>query len=235
MTPGADLRISRTTQRALGAFLLLHFVVVCAVKVFSARAGEIFWMSHIGLLLAAVGLLAGRSLLVAVALVDILVLHGLWLADCLTWCFTGVFPLGITRYLAQANAWTWIATAHHFYLVPLLLAVVRRRAVRTPEALLGAVAVYFALTVLSRALTSPELNVNFSFGVPVAQAVPLIAWGNTLPGAIYLPLLNAFVAFVMLTPAFILLRHRAPASIYGDARADRTPSASSPGSSAGGR
>lgn len=206
-----DLRGSPRLRRVLGTVLLLHFLAVCAVKIGCGLAGEILWMSHIGLLLTAYGLLSNRPLLLATALVDVLVLHGLWLADFLVWRATGAFPLGVTRYLVTATGWTWLATAHHFYLVPLLLALVRRRAVRAPETLLAAIAMYLLLTVLSRALVPPALNVNFAYGVPTATSVPLVAWGNLQPGAVYLPALNAFVALFMFTPVYLLLRARQPA------------------------
>jgi len=211
VTQGA-LRLSTPTRRALGGLMLAHFGLIVAVKIATGVAGEILWMSHIGLLLAAVGLLLDSPLLVATALIDVLVLHGLWLTDCIAWMLTGVFPLGITTYLRTAGAATWAATAHHFYLVPLLLGIVRPRAVRTPDTLLAAIAVYLLLTVISRACVQPALNVNFAFGVNFGPQVPLLEWGNRQPGTIYLPLLNAFVAVVMLTPAFIFLRDRSQPS-----------------------
>ncbi|HRX84404.1 MAG TPA: hypothetical protein P5572_05230 [Phycisphaerae bacterium] len=206
------LRLRKSTRRTIGGLMLAHFGLVCVVKIAAGIAGEILWMSHIGLLMAAAGLLLDRPLLVATALIDVLVLHGLWLADCLGWALGGDFPLGITTYLRTAGWTTWAATAHHFYLVPLLLVLVRPRAVRTPDALLAATAVYLGLTVISRACVSPALNVNFAFGVNFGPQVPLLAWGNRQPGSVYLPLLNAFVAFVMFTPAFIVLRDRSAES-----------------------
>lgn len=219
MRNAVPLRLSRRTRRRVGALLLAHFALVSLIKISTGVACEILWMSHVGLLLAGLGLVLDKPLLVATALLDVLVLHGLWLVDCFGWAFTGDFPLGITTYLRTADTLGWIATAHHFYLVPLLLLFVRPPAVRTPEALLSAIAVYLLLTVVSRAVLPPARNVNFAFGVSFGPEVPLVTWGNRQTGAIYLPLLNAFVALVMLAPPFILLRDRSGSQgISGAAR-----------------
>ncbi len=196
--------------RYVGWFLLAHFALVCGVKIAAGRAGDIAWMSHVGLLMAALGLLGRSSLLIAAALINVLALHGLWLADCLTWLATGRFPLGITNYLPHADAWTWLSTLHHFYLAPLLLVVTYRTGERRPEALLLAIAVYLALTLFSHAALPVAANINYAFRVPVAHGVWLVDWGNQQPGAIYLPGLNLFVALVMFTPAYLLMRNWRP-------------------------
>ena len=231
MTAAGDLRLGRPAQRMLGGLMLGHFAVVCAIKLATGVAGEILWMSHVGLLLAGTGLVLGRPLLVATALIDILMLHGLWLADCATWWTTGVFPLGITRYLGDATWSTWVATAHHFYLAPLLLVIVRRRAVRAPDTYLAALAASLILTAASRAAVRPALNVNYAFGVNITLPVALVEWGNAQPGAVYLLVLNAVIAVFFITPAYLLLRSREEQDRHMGSSFDESPRCASIGSS----
>jgi hypothetical protein len=205
--------------------MILHFVTICAIKFAQGLPGEILWVSHIALLIGGIGLLLSCPLLVAAALLNVLILHGLWLVDCGTWLATGSFPLGITTHLRDADMASWIATAHHFYLVPLLLCVARRRWVRSREALLTAVAVFLFLTALSRAFTDPALNVNFVFGARVGFPVPFFQWGNLQHASLYMVGLNAFVLVFMLMPAYLAARalpvtHREQRS--ADARGEAT-------------
>jgi hypothetical protein len=192
--------------RMLGGLLLIHFVIVCAIKTARGVPDEILWMSHIGLLLAGIGFVFHNATLLAAATIAIFVLHALWLGDCVAWLTTGHFPLGITTYLRDADAWVWLATAHHFYLIGLLPWCVTGRALGRPEALLLAVALYLSLTVASRAFTDPGLNVNFAFGARIGRPVPFFDWANRQPGALYLPGLNAFVAVAMFWPVNLVAR-----------------------------
>lgn len=195
--------------RWIGVALLLHFAVVCAIKFYSGQSEEVWWMSHIGLLLAGVGLVARSALLVETALIAILIPHGLWLFDCLTWMVFGTFPIGVTHYLVEANVWTWIATAHHFYLVPLLVLIVLRHGVCQVVALTAAIAVYLFLTVISRAALSPANNVNWAYGVRTGLDHPLVDAINRVGGSAYLLGLNAFVVLTMFVPTALLIRHYA--------------------------
>ena len=193
----------------LGAVLLGHFAVVCAIKAATGATGQIVWLSHFGLLIAGVGLIVRSPMLIAVAFVDVLVLHGIWLVDCICGLAGGTHPLGVTSYLNHADIWDWIATAHHFYLAPLLIVLIHRQRSFPVEALPAAVAVYLILTVISRGVLSPADNINYAWGVPVAEYLPLIAWGNQRDGSFYLVGLNAFVFVYMLLPAFLIGRRLA--------------------------
>jgi hypothetical protein len=164
--------------RMLGGLLLIHFVIVCAIKTARGVPDEILWMSHIGLLLAGIGLVFRNATLLAATTIAIFVLHALWLGDCVAWLVTGHFPLGISTYLRDADAWVWLATAHHFYLIGLLPWCVTGRALGRPEALLLAVALYLSLTVASRAFTDPGLNVNFAFGARIGLTGTVLRLGQ---------------------------------------------------------
>ena len=151
--------------RWLGLLLLADFAIVCSIKSAYDSGSEIWWMSHVGLLIAGLGFVGRSSMLLSTALISIFVLHSLWLVDCLVWLVADQFVLGVTTYLQDARLGVWVATAHHFYLVPLLLiSVLDSR--RCPRASFpAAVALFIFLSLISRAFLAPADNVNFAFRV----------------------------------------------------------------------
>ena len=110
----------------IGALVSLHFAIVCGIKLQKGIGGDVCWMSHLSLAFTGAGLILRSPPLLSAALIGVLVPHSVWLLDCFGWILFGSFPLGVTAYLESADARTWIATAHHFYLIPLLLFVVLR-------------------------------------------------------------------------------------------------------------
>lgn len=203
LRPGQRKENGPPFMRVVGALLLLHFFVVVAIKVAIGKPSDILWMSHIGLVTAAVGLLIAKPVLVTAAFIELLALHSIWLFDCISWMTQGHFPMGIATYLTDADGWIWTATAHHFFLLPLLMLIVRTQPQRPLEALLFAMATYLVLTVLSRALLSPAENINYAFGVRIAWDHAFWNWANrNSNGPFYLLGLNAFVGLFMFLPAF---------------------------------
>ncbi len=192
--------------RWIGAALLVDFVVVCTIKVSTGVPGAILWLSHIGLLVAALGFLRRSVLLITAALIGVFVLHTLWLADCITWLASGTFPLGVTSYLADADVWAWVATAHHFYLAPLLIVTVWHYGQCPRAALSTAVGLFACLTILSRALLDPVGNVNFAFEVATSLDWAIFGWVNRLPVILYLMALNAFVSVAFFLTTYLVLR-----------------------------
>ncbi len=191
----------------MGVLLLADFLIVCAIKVGKDIAGDIWWMSHMGLLIAAAGFLHRSVLLIGTALISVFVLHSLWLVDCVVWLLTGHFVLGVTHYLDGAGLGVWVATAHHFYLVPLLLiSVLGCR--RCPRASFpAAVALFLTLSLISRGFLAPANNVNFAFHVDTSLDWAFLDWANRLPGPVYLMVLNAFVSAGFFLPSYIGLRY----------------------------
>lgn len=160
-----------------------------------------------GLLIAAAGFLHRSVLLIGTALISVFVVHSLWLVDCVIWLLTSHFVLGVTHYLDGAGLGVWVATAHHFYLVPLLLiSVLRSR--RCPRASFpAAVALFLSLSLISRGFLAPANNVNFSFHVDTSLDWAFLDWANRLPGPVYLMVLNAFVSAGFFLPSYIGLRY----------------------------
>ena len=192
--------------RWLGLLLLADFAIVCSIKSAYDSGSEIWWMSHVGLLIAGLGFVGRSSMLISTALISIFVLHSLWLVDCLVWLVTDQFVLGVTTYLQDARLGVWVATAHHFYLVPLLLiSVLDSR--RCPRASFpAAVALFIFLSLISRAFLAPADNVNFAFRVDTSLDWTFLYWINHLPPYTYLFALNAFVSAGFFLPSYIGLR-----------------------------
>ncbi|GMU22956.1 MAG: hypothetical protein AMXMBFR13_30400 [Phycisphaerae bacterium] len=190
----------------IGAALLCHFAGLCTIKLAFGITHEIWWMSHLALLLGGAGLLLRSVPVVATALTAILMPHIIWLVDCVGWLASGEFPLGMTCYLANANIWTWIGTMHHFYLGPLLAWAVLRHGQYPARALANAVIIYLYLVIGCRALLSPAANVNFSYGLPGQFDWPAVHWVNRLPGAVYLLVVTAFMSLAMFLPTALTLR-----------------------------
>lgn len=194
------------TSRLVGALLLVQFVVVCAIKFAKGLGWEILWMSHVSLLMTAVGLLVCSTFLIRTAFVAIFMLHTLWLVDCLSWMVAGVSPLSITAYLAEADVWMWVATSHHFYLAPLLAVLVYRSRGLQAECLLAAICLYLVLTLACRTFSTSTLNVNYAFGVLSSVRTAFIDWVNLQRGPVYLLVLNGGVTVLFFVPAFAGMR-----------------------------
>ena len=199
----------------VGAFLLLHVIVVCAVKTSKGISEEVLWISHVSLALAALGLIGRSSFLVALALISVLVPHTIWLVDCVVGFGLGQFPLGISRYLLQADLWDWIATAHHFYLVPVLGYFVIRGRQFPVAAIPTAMVLYVVLTICCRLMLSRSSNVNSSYAVIPLVDHPAVYWVNGLPMPAFLVFLNTWVSLTMVLPAGILLRRLINSRMHG--------------------
>lgn len=219
-TPAAALRVCnmadsfptaasskrRWIEFALGSLLMTHFVVVCAVKSSQSIPGDMLWMSHVSLAFAGAGLLLGSALFVHTALTAVAIPHLLWLIDFTAAAVTGEHPLRITHYLHDADAATWIATAHHFYLLPLLIIVVLRSGRYHFDAFGLAALLVILSTVISRSALPPSLNVNFAFRILPGVDVAPLHWVNGLPPGQYLIVQLAGQIGLMLLPTALLLR-----------------------------
>ncbi len=190
----------------LGALLLTHFVIVCAIKSAQGIPGDVLWMSHVALAFAGAGLLLGSRLFTGAALTAIAVSHSLWLIDFFAALFTGNNPLQITHYLHGSDKLTWIATAHHLYLLPLLIVIVLRSA-RYQFASLGlAAALIVATTLLSCAALPEALNVNFAFATLPGVDIAPLRWLHSLPTAGYLAVQLGWQIIVFMAPVALVLR-----------------------------
>ncbi|HPD28636.1 MAG TPA: hypothetical protein PLL20_01480 [Phycisphaerae bacterium] len=192
--------------RWIGAALLLHFAyVVGLINLVRQSPGEVLWLCHISLLLAGLGLVTQSVRLVAIACTAVALPHTFWLIDSLSGLLLGWFPLGATAYILTTDTWTRIATAHHFYLAPLLLVIVWRHGSFSRLALPAASLLFLLLSVTCRVAVSPALNVNYAFFAVPAADHPFVTWVNSLDAIPYLLLINAIVTGVMFAPVALLM------------------------------
>ncbi len=207
-------RTSRRYGQILGALLLAHFATLCAIKLNKGLNEEILWVSHLSLALTGVGLWIRSTNLIGASFTLILFLHALWLVDCFCGLVLGRFPLGITDYLVTADAWTWIGTAHHFYLAPLLLAAVARSRVYSIQSIVLAIVLFGIVSVVSRVALPEASNINSAFRLLPRLDNPAIRQFDALPAASYLALLNLVAFGVFFLPAvavgLLLARRRTP-------------------------
>ena len=216
-TPVSARPIGGRFGRWIGAGLLVHFaVVLCIINLAREAPGEVLWLSHVSLLLAGLGLLLQSALPVTTALTTVGVLHGFWLVDSLSGLMLHWFPLGATDYLLTADRWTRVATAHHFYLAPLLFVIVWRHRTCPKATLPVASMLFMLLTLVSRVALSPVINVNYAFRVTAAMDHPLVAWVNSLSPVLYLFVINMLVTTMMFLPVSLLMHYRAQSVRTGE-------------------
>lgn len=198
---------SRPLSRWIGLLMAMHFAIICIIKTQLGLADEIWWMSHIALAIGATGLMLRRPTLTATALCCVLVPHALWLFDAACGLLIGHFPFGITAYLVDATGSMWIATAHHFYLAPVLyISLLRERANSDAALLLAMVLTLIALTV-SRFGLPAAFNVNQAHQAVPAWSAQLIRWTDDLPAVPFIVGVFAWTIIAFLLPAALIVRH----------------------------
>ena len=90
----------------LGGLILAHYAFLVALKAHDGLLQELWWNSHVTLLLAGVGLLLGRTLLVTTAITACALGHLGWMTDAAIGLTTGTFPLGMAHYLLETGPLT---------------------------------------------------------------------------------------------------------------------------------
>lgn len=208
MTPSraeASHSIDARWGRWIGTLLLIHFLVVCVIKLAQGRGEEIAWGSHVALGLSGLGMTLRRPVWVATALTLILVPHAIWLADFFGWLALGRSPMGITAYLDHATAWDWLATAHHFYLAALLLVIVLGHHEWPRRTGWWVSVLFFWMMIITRATTQSDHNVNYCYQVLPGADHPALNAINQLPDAVYLLSLSAATIVGIYLPTALAL------------------------------
>ncbi len=195
-----------SSDRLVAVLLFAQFAVVCVVKVSKGLTLELVWLSHVSLLLAAVGMWTRHTVVLATAFSCVCTLHTLWCIDCLWGLSTGTFPFSATRYLDGADLSTWLATLHHFYLTPVLAwALIRQR--QCPLIAVGTAAtLWLVLTLICHAATPTHLNINYAHGLNNPFGYHWLACINRMHKSLYLLVLNGFIFVFCLTPPIVVVR-----------------------------
>lgn len=204
---------STTSWRWIGVALAIHYMLVCLIKIDQERSGEIWWLCHATLALAAAGFVLRSGTLLGMAFLGVLVPHTLWLTDAAAGALLGIQCAGVTTYLRNADTASWISTCHHFYLLPLLWTHRGRLPVRPGEALRGMALVYLLLTIVSRLALPESSNINYAHAL-----FPALGWRpleslNASPWWLYLAALNTAAFGLFFLPAMAVLGHPACANL----------------------
>jgi hypothetical protein len=213
-----------------GAALMINFAVVAAACIQLRVQEQVWWMSHVALLVGGTGLLLRSPILMSTALAGVLVPHALWIVDWICGFGFGVHPLGVTHYLHDAGVLMWVKTLHHFYLVPALLWAVALERRYAAGLVPTAVGLFIVLTLVSRLLLPPASNVNDAFQILPRVDSPLIAWLNQLDGWRFMVVLNAGAFFVVVLPADMVIRRVTGAAPLGARRIRRRGAVGAEGS-----
>ncbi|MBI2176487.1 hypothetical protein HYU40_04055 [Candidatus Woesearchaeota archaeon] len=203
----------------IGALLLLHWVALLIDRLTGKFLYNLLWMSHIGLLLAAVGFLRRNNLLLSAALISVFLGHGLWIYDFAMLMVTGASPLDYS--IRPAGLLQVPLTSHHLYLAPLLLLALWRQRKISPKGWMVASAVFAFASTASFLFVSPEFNVNciHSPCEELPRIFPFLQSLELNPLAYFL-LANATMAAIgFFLPNLLLLRLFRPASNKGSRRA----------------
>lgn len=193
-------------HRALGLLCLLHFAFVCALKAERGINEEVFFVCHMTLGLAGAALLLHSTELISSCLTLMLVPSAVWLFDALCGTLFNAFPLGITDYLAHADALTLLGTAHHIYLAPLLFIALDNGRAYLARSTVPALALFAVLSIVSRLALPPASNVNSAFALLPRLDTPLVRWTDGLGGTSYLLLLNGIAMCGFILPGALALR-----------------------------
>ncbi|MBC8355108.1 MAG: hypothetical protein H8E66_24295 [Planctomycetes bacterium] len=189
----------------VGALLAAQFVFACAVKVLHGVSWQLLWFCHVSLAFAAVGCFTRSKLLKSTALTNVLVLHSLWIIDFVVGYTTGTFPFTFSAYIRDVDIWSWLASLHHLYLLPLLLWSFWRERDYPREAWLVSATLFVLVMLASRSLLSPAQNVNYAYFIPESLQICGISTLNRLPGDLYLLGLHAIANLVAFLPAALAL------------------------------
>lgn len=220
----AQLESRGPIPRWPAGILLLHVALLVALKSARGIEGELLWISHVSLAIAAAGFLLRSAQLLAIAFVAIAALHTTWMIDFVVGMTTGSFPVGMADYLPTADAWTWLATSHHAYLTPLLAVMLWKRDVPIMRTFVLVVLLYTYLVIVSRLLIEPGFNVNRAHHVFLQWDHHFARNTNALPTAQFIPGLIAVVSTCFFAPSAFALRMLARPVKFDSKRTKSTPS-----------
>ncbi|MEL7472237.1 MAG: type II secretion system protein [Planctomycetota bacterium] len=192
-------------DRAVGVVMLAHVVGLAALKLARGLEGEMLWISHVALALGGLALIVRSTRLAAMAFVGVAALHTLWLLDAAMGVATGRFPLGLTAYLLEADAWTLLGTSHHLYLTPMLAVWLRGRRVEPGRAAFHAAALFALLALACRLLLPAHLNVDFAHALLPQADSAVLAWVNALAAPAFLAVLTLGAATLFFLPGALVL------------------------------
>jgi hypothetical protein len=155
--------------------------------------------------LTCAGLWWGSARLLSAQALSSLVIDTTWVVDVVARLVTGRHLIGGTEYMwdPQFPLWVRLLSLFHVAWPPLLLYAIRRTRY-DPRALVFQSALTGVLLVLSRALSTPAENLNYSWADPFLKR----GWG---PAPLHLALMLGLLVLVVYAPTHAALRRFAGA------------------------
>ena len=172
----------------IGVLIMLHWVALVIDRITHNISYNLFWFSHLALVLAAAGFILRSNLLLTTSLISILLGHGLWVFDLLVLVITGNSPLNYSSYFFDLSFYRKILTAHHIYLIPLLLITLWKQKKISKYGWLLASILFAAASFLTVFFVPKEYNVNCAHFVCPAliEIFPFLGFLATLDAFNYL-------------------------------------------------
>jgi len=190
-----------TWEEGIGYFLLLHWIVLLFDRAVHDQLYNMFWVSHLALLLVVIGFLAGSTLILTGALISVVIVHGLWIYDLIALMFTGVAPLNYVTYVQTLPLFRKVLTIHHIYLLPLLFAWLWDKRFDA-KGWLVATGLFLFSTLISFIALPYEYNINCAHEIcPLSlQLFPFLSFAAT-----YGPIGRLIVTNLSMAAGFLLI------------------------------
>lgn len=184
--------------RLAGALCLSHGMMLAVWFATQGQIERILSVAHMPLIVAGLALLVRSRWLTCTAFVAAGPIHALWLTDLAAVTFFKAPLVGVAQLPPFAFDYSWLAVAHFLYLLPGLFFILAARKWYHPLCFFSAAAMFMYLTILSRAMADPAMNLNFAFSLPAFTQNATVANGivqvNQLPAVFYVTLANLLMA-----------------------------------------
>jgi hypothetical protein len=197
-----DLMVAKfwkdNAQIIVGVILLLHWAALVYDRITHQFVFNLFWVSNLALLLAAIGLVLRSNILQSGALVSVLFGHAVWAYDVIILALTGNAPLSYSSYFFELSLSGKLLTSHHLYLAPTLLIILWSQRKISKYGWIVASLLFVFATLSSFFILPEEYNLNCAHSpcAPALELLPFIAHLTHLSSAAYLIFVNIVVAIV---------------------------------------
>ncbi|MCK4521703.1 MAG: hypothetical protein KAU20_03950 [Nanoarchaeota archaeon] len=191
----------------IGILLLIHWILLVIDRIIYNILPNLFWVSHLALIAAAVGFILRSNFLLSVSLILVLLIHGLWIYDYITLLITGNPPLNFVPYMVKLSIYRKILTTHHIYLIPLLFISLWKQKKISKYGWLFASALFAFSTFFSYFFLPRDYNINCAhFICPIiVDMLPFLGFLTSLHPIAYLFSLNIITDIVIFLSLNIII------------------------------
>lgn len=182
----------------IGIFIVIHWILLVIDRITYNILPNLFWMSHLALLLAAIGFISRNNLLLTASLISIFVIHGVWIYDLVVTLTTNLTPFDFTPYILKLPFYRKILSSHHIYLIPLLLVALWRQKKLSKYGWLLASGIFAFATFFSYFFLPRSFNINCAhYACDIALKILPFNFLTKLSPMPYLIVLNIITAIMI--------------------------------------